>query len=515
MIKRKIFIGSILLLTMALSACQKETIVLEGMEVETIEAENALSLYETNLIHAERGSLAEFTTATQYELTLHMEEPYALIEGEENVTYWNNEDVALEEIYLRMFPNNSGDVMTANSRIFPNNSGDVMTVTSLMVNGEESDIITDMENTALRIELTSPLEPGENVQLEMTYSLAIPTDFGGNYGLFSYIDGILALDQPYLIIPVYDDEGWNVEVPPPNGDMIYADAAFFTVTVEAPVDLVIAASGVQVAETEESGMKTHTFVAGPVRDFYLAGSADYEVVTAMVGETLVSSYYHKDYKEGGEFALRVAVDALETFNERFGVYPYTELDIVSTPMQAIGMEYSSVVAMGVQYYDPDTEFYGSDAFDLLQSGTAHEVAHQWFFNMVMSDQIDEPWIDEGMAQFLTALYFEDTFGAKEAKDYQDSWENRWERVSHEAMAVGLPVRDYGSTEYSAIIYGRAPIFISTLRKTMGDEMFFDFLKALFEEYKWGIVTTEGYRDVAEEVCDCDLQAEFDEWVYPD
>ena len=457
-----------------------------------------LAPFKQGLIKEEQASLDQFTTATQYELQLTLEKSYSELKGQEKVTYWNNEDVALNEIYLRMFPNNSGDYMV---------------VSKILVDGQDAAINVEYENTALRVDLPTALEAGKSVVLELTYTIQIPTTYGGNYGLFSYIDGILALDEVYAIIPVYDDEGWNVEIPALNGDMIYADPAFFTVTIQAPAELVIASSGTVIDEKESNGIQTQTVLAGPVRDFYLAASASYQTASEQVGETLVTSYYPEGYEEGGEFVLESGVNAVKTYNELFGTYPYTELDVVGTPMQAGGMEYSSIVALAIQYYDPNTVYPNYDAFTFLESATAHEVAHEWFFDMVMDDQIDEPWIDEGMAQYLTELYFEYNYGASAGKSFEESLYSRWARVDDKMTPIGLPVRDYSEIEYGAIIYGRAPLFIQSLRDKMGDEVFFEFLKSLFNDYKWGILTTDEYRAVAEETCNCDLQEEFDTWVY--
>jgi len=481
----------LLLIGLLVSSCK-------GPQSNTTIKANDLAAFKQGLIQDEKDTLQQFPTATRYELQLILNKPFAEVEGQEKITYWNNEDVALEEIYLRMFPNNAGDLMV---------------VSELQIAGKESPINVDFENTALRVDLPTALQPGESTILDLAYTVQIPTDFGGNYGLFSYIDGLLALDQVYAIIPVYDDEGWNVEVSPPNGDMIYTDPAFFTVTIQSPVELVIASSGVMVDEEEKDGIKTQTVVAGPVRDFYLAASVKYATVSEQIGETLVTSYYPEGYKEGGEYVLEVGVNALKTYNDRLGTYPYTELDLVGTPMDAGGMEYSGIVAMGIQYYDPDVVFSGLPAFTYLESIVAHEVAHEWFFNIIMDDQIDEPWIDEGMAQFLTSLYYEDTYGPSAASSYRESWYSRWNRVDSKLMPIGLPVRDYTEAEYGAIIYGRAPLFIQSLHDDIGEEVFSEFLHTLFVEYEWSILTTGEFRSLAEEVCNCDLQEDFETWVY--
>lgn len=488
-----VFIG-LLVAGLLLAGCEEGRTIQSDHPEETV----TLDIFQAGLIESERTHLEQFDTATQYTLHLTFHEPFTEIVGREQVIYFNNEDVPFEEIYLRMFPNNSGDTMV---------------VTQILVDGEEIPVQTAYKNSALRVALPALLQPGESVVLDLVYTIQIPTDFGGNYGLFSYSDGILALDQVYAIIPVYDDEEWNVEEPAPNGDMIYTDPAFFTVTVEAPADLVIAATGVLVEEHQTDGGKAQTFVAGPVRDFYLAASKQYASVSEQVGETLVTSYFPEGYEEGGEFVLDVAVNALRSFNERLGVYPYTELDLVGTPMQAAGMEYSGIVAMSTQFYDLEATFSGVPAFTYLESATAHEVAHEWFFNMIMSDQIDEPWIDEGMAQFLTSLYYEDRYGVAAAERYQESWSSRWSRVDFKPMPIDLPAQDYTEAEYGAIIYGRAPLFIQSLRDNMGEDAFMEFLKAAFSSFKWEILNTGDFQALVEETCGCDLQARFSNWVF--
>ena len=61
-------------------------------------------------------------------------------------------------------------------------------------------------------------------------------------------------------------------------------------------------------------------------------------------------------------------------------------------------------ALSLYYYNPDHNL-GNLTF--LESVAAHEIAHQWFFNQVMSDQIEEPWLDESLVQYATYLYYVD------------------------------------------------------------------------------------------------------------
>jgi aminopeptidase N len=150
---------------------------------------------------------------------------------------------------------------------------------------------------------------------------------------------------------------------------------------------------------------------------------------------------------------------------------------------------------------------------LLESTVAHEAAHQWFYNTVGNDQVDEPWLDEALAQYATWLYYVDVYGESAAQGYVQSWESRWDRVDRADIPIGLPAGDYRGREYGAIVYGRGPLFIAALAEEMGRESFDEFLRDYAQTYQWDIATGETFKLLAEEHCRCDLTDLFEEWVY--
>ena len=97
--------------------------------------------------------------------------------------------------------------------------------------------------------------------------------------------------------------------------------------------------------------------------------------------------------------------------------------------------------------------------------------------------------------------------------FRDSWLDRWSRVEFADVPIGLPAADYDGKQYSAIVYGRGPLFIDALAEKMGQEVFNNFLRDYYESNKWGIGTASNFRELAENYCDCDLTALFEEWVY--
>ena len=418
------------------------------------------------------------------------------LEGSEEVVYTNQESVPLEAIYFRLIPNVGGDYLA---------------VSDIQIDGNPIEPSLEFGNTALRLDLLEPLAPGISIIITMCYDGVVPPEMGGNHGLYVYLDDILALDAFFPIIPVYNDEGWNVEEPPRNADMIFTDVAFFSVTVDAPNEFVLAAGGKETERVERFERQIVTFEGGPQRDFYLAASPRFVSESTWMDGVKLTSYFVEEFRPSGERALEIGVNALSVFSERFGPYPYSELDLVSTPMLAGGMEYSNIVAIGIYYYDPASSIGDIPGSVFFESAAAHEVAHEWFYCQVMSDQIDEPWLDESLVQYATYLYYLDTYGEQVAEGFKESFHRRWERVAKEPIPIGMPAEDYSPQEYGAIVYGRGALFFEALTEEMGQETFDNFLHEYVDTYRWGIAEPKDLKVLAEGFCGCDLSQVFTDW----
>jgi aminopeptidase N len=314
------------------------------------------------------------------------------------------------------------------------------------------------------------------------------------------------------MIAVYDDEGWNIDVPPPNADVTYGDSSFYLVQITAPNEQVLVTSGSQIDHSTEGDQQRLLVAAGPVRDFYLASSDRYSVISQQVGETTVNSYGFSEFNMQNKQALGYTVGALQSLGQRLGPYPFTEFDIAPTPNLALGVEYPGATVIRAELYDPQAQFGDMPANFLMEGTVAHEVGHQWFYSTVGNDQLDEPWVDEALTQYVTYLYFLDTYGEAGADGFRQSFVDRWQRVDMADIPIGMPAGNYDGTEYGAIVYGRGPLFFLALADQMGQESFDTFLRDYYQQNKWGIASGADLKALAEEQCDCDLSPLFAEWV---
>jgi len=447
--------------------------------------------FESGLMPEYQGIVHELKNASLYTIELNMADDLYHVTGSEEVRYTNNEDVDLDEIQLRLFPNILGGEMT---------------VENLKVNGNDITPKYRLNNSLLIITLKESLQPKESLTLSMDFSVTVPQTVDMNYGVQAYFGNVLALAHAYPMIAVYDDEGWNSEIPPQSGDVTYADMSFFAVTVDAPKDVTVVVSGREVSHQDNGSRQQIKVEAGPVRDFYLAASPDYKVFTKEANGVTLRFYARSDLQQGAEYALDVAARSLEVFGKRYAPYPYTELDFVATPTYALGIEYPGMIAITEWIIDPANGY--------LEATVAHETGHQWFYNLVGNDQLDEPWLDESLTQFATLQYYTDEYGQAGSEGFRQDIEGRWGYLDNSPIPVGKPVRDYSDAEYSGIVYGRGALFFEALRDEMGVEVFDKFIKAYTVDNAWKISTTEILRTEAETACSCDLSDLFEGWIYP-
>jgi hypothetical protein len=214
------------------------------------------------------------------------------LNGLERVQYTNTEDVALSEIYFRLYPN------------LPAYNG-LMEISSVVVVGEVVEPELEAEATALRVPLAQPLAPGEWIDIGLMFSVLVPTKSQFGYNIFGYDDSTVALAGFYPALAVYDDNGWNTQLPPHYGDASYLDSALYQVQLTIPAAMVVAASGSEIDRVlNNDGTQTLGLVSGPIREFYIVMRPDYQVASETLDGVVVNSYYPAHLAEGGHQALR-------------------------------------------------------------------------------------------------------------------------------------------------------------------------------------------------------------------
>jgi hypothetical protein len=248
-----------------------------------------------------------------------------------------------------------------------------------------------------------------------------------------------------------------------------------------------------------------------VRDFALLASRDFVTRAKQVGDVTVRSHFLARDAVSGEQVLDAAAHALAIFQQRFGPYPYSDLDVVEAALVggAGGAEFSGLVTVASMLYRPlpiDKTWLGMLGGALgsaLEFTTAHEVAHQYWYGLVGSDAREHPAADESLTQWSAQLYFEDRYGSERAQregDAQLRMNYRMMRALGEADgAVDRPVDAFPSTlAYAGLVYGKGAYFYAALRKRMGEAAYFRALREYARRYRFQLAPATGFLDTAAE-----------------
>jgi len=449
----------------------------------------------------------DLTHAPHYTLNLIIADDLQSFDGSSHLLYTNNEDTALDHLYFRLLPNAGGAYGDGS-----------LTVSQVLVDGEIVEYELSSDDSVMKVPFGTPLEPGDRVEIAVDFSGQVPENFGfdqnsAGYGIYNYSDGVLSLASWYPILAVYDEDGWNLDPVSSIGDSVYSDIANYTVEVTVPRDVILAATGVEVDRQEDDGGTRFSYVSGPVRDFYLIMSEDFTLQSMAVDGTKVTSYTLPGNKAAGKLALSIASESLGIFNEQFGPYPYTELDVVDAPMRyASGVEFPGIILIRDSLYE-DSD---NPIFTVV---LAHEVAHQWWYNVVGNDVFDDPWLDEALTSYSSSLYYEFSQGKSAPQGLIDYWYDHYqgtvdrgynERVTDSlAYFEGLP----DPKVYGGIVYSKGALFFKALRDEIGDEAFFQALRNYYNLYGFTIAEPGDLLNAFEVASGRSLDELYQEWLY--
>ncbi len=337
-----------------------------------------------------------------------------------------------------------------------------------------------MEGTMLTLTMTTPVLPGEPVSITLAYEINIPdvspTDGHpeGNLGAGERV--IQMGDWHPTLVPYLPGLGWQRWSYHAIGDPVIYPIADYDVRLYADPSIVIAAPGVA---TRQGLLRRYELQQA--RSFALLASPDYRLLEADAGGIPLRAYVLPGYAGAGQHAVDVASRAILQFSDLFGPYPTDGLVIAQNAYSG-SMEYSGLISLSRQAF----EVYRGSPQALLTRLTVHEVAHQWWYGAVGSDQVHEPWLDEALARYSELLYYE-----RYAPDLVDWW---W--AAHFAAVDGAidgSIYDFDTSyDYIRQVYGQGARFIHDVRRWLGDEQFFAFLRAYRDAGEGRLMGTDDF-----------------------
>ncbi len=431
-----------------------------------------------------------------YSITTRIDPAARAYTGSLDLDFTVSSTLPLSEIYFRTYPN---------LQFF----GGKLELTGARVNGTMVNFAPAAGRTAVQLVLPEPLKPGSRARVALAYKGEIAHESQpGEYTIFGINEGTTSLTNFYPILAARRGDEWALDVPHPQGDVGYADASLYNVALTYPSEQVLIGTGTEISRTVDAGWTTSRFMLGPAREFTALMNPGFRSLEIESLGTRVRSVFTDPNADAAKTALYAAVAALQIYTDQFGPYPYRDLTIVQAPITYKGMEFPSVGLVGSQTYN----LYQKDLVDRV----VHEVAHQWWYNVVGSDQVRTPWLDEGLAEFSMFDYYELRDGEQVAEDLRA---RRWQlpitslRRRNADQPIGRPVWDY-TQDYETLVYGKGALFFATLRDLMGPEKFSVLLRTWASEQQWAVATPAEFQALASKIAGQNLDQLFNEWVYP-
>ncbi|MEO6904287.1 MAG: M1 family metallopeptidase [Bacteroidia bacterium] len=506
-----------------------------------------------------------------YDIDAFLNEKKLLLEGNEQITYYNNSPDPLSYLWLQLDENEHSATNEANHFDGSKIAQPVTDVQldRLDVKRELDDLgvnilsVTDalgktlpytINNTMMRIDLPKTLKPKEQFIFKVKWKYKIPDrmKLGGRGGCeYFEEDGnyLFTISQWYPRMCVYNDYGgWNNKQFTGTGEFALTFGNF-KVRMKVPADHVVAGTGVCTNTTEvltpaqqakwlkaqtatapveiitlaeaiakekkpdTLNYKTWTYTAENVRDFAWGSSRKFiwdAMGIKLNGKNVMCmSYYPKEsYALYNRFSTKIVAHTLRTYSKFTIPYPYPTAISVEA---ANGMEYP-MICFNYGRTEKDGT-YTERVKNGMISVIIHEVGHNFFPMIVNSDERQWTWMDEGLntfIQFLTEQEFDNNFPSQRgpATKIVD-----YMKLSKNQLEP-IMTNSENINNFGANAYGKPATALNILRETiMGRELFDFAFKQYAQRWAFKHPTPSDFFRTMEDASGVDLDWFWRGWFY--
>lgn len=365
------------------------------------------------------------------------------------------------------------------------------------------------EGTLLRIPLQTPANQGDTLHVRVYYSGVPGTDsyFGGFYfsGEYCYNIGVAFRDLPHNF-----GRGWY-----PCLDF-FTDKSTYTFNIETEAN-------------------KRAICGGYLRDSIVTDSNTIiwqwqldEPVPTYLTSVAVGNYMHyADTVQGMERVIPIDIytypehfsripntfanlkNTIHIYEMRYGPYRWNRIGYVGVNFNAGAMEHVTNIAY------PNFAISGNTSYETLYM---HELSHMWFGDLITCQSAEDMWLNEGFANYSEFVVAEILYPSNDpdVDGYKAGIRDQHRNVLKKAhtddggyWALNQIPQDvtYGTTTYD-----KGGIVVHTLRKYMGDSVFFDAIRAYLTHFSYQNVSSEDFFGFMSQHSGQDLQDFFEGWV---
>ncbi|XP_043920045.1 endoplasmic reticulum aminopeptidase 2-like [Protopterus annectens] len=358
-----------------------------------------------------------------------------------------------------------------------------------ILSGKVLHILEYPEHDQLALQSPEPLLPGMVYSIQINFSSVLAEGFSGFYkSTYKTKDGEVR------VIATTDFEPLDARMAFPCFDEPAFKANFLVNILREKHH--IALSNMPKIKTIEldDGLVEDYFDASVKMSTYLVAFivCDFKSVTAITSSGIkVSIYAAPDKWDQTHYALEVAVKLLEFYEQYFNIYyPLPKLDLIAIPdFQSGAMENWGLITYRetALLYDPMT----SSASDKLwiMKVIGHELAHQWFGNLVTMEWWDDIWLNEGFARYMEVVSVNGTHPEIQIDDYFLSV--CFGAIARDSLVSSRPISNPAETlsqieeMFDTVSYDKGGCILNMLRDFLTEDVFHSGIVRYLRKYSYG------------------------------
>lgn len=369
------------------------------------------------------------------------------------------------------------------------------------------------DHTVIRVPLTKAVGPGETITLDIAFKAKLPKIFART----GFSRDFFLVGQWFPKIGVYEPAGtryatvsqWNCHQFHADSEF-YADYGVYDVTITTPKDYWVSATGLYQSEKiHRNGTKTILYHAEDVVDFAWTASPHFEVINdkwkrPSGGEVSIELVMQPEHRSQAQRHIDAAKAALAYFDKHLGRYPFPNLTIVDPPLHAsgsFGMEYPTFITAGTSWGIPNGARFPEEV-------TIHEFGHQYFMQLLASNEFEEAWLDEGFNQYYEGRIMDETYGPHSSQidllgfQMGDMESSRSGYVHQNNPAIGS---SFGNTwqlpdgQYGVLTYFKTATWLRTLEGLVGRPVMDEIMQTYFIRWQFKHPDGQNFIDIVNEI----------------
>ena len=280
-----------------------------------------------------------------------------------------------------------------------------------------------------------------------------------------------------------------------------SDKAFYDATIKSSGGMIGIFNGDEVKQTTDGDTTTTVWHLESPAASYLTTIAigDYQETTDQGPNGLPITYWVQPKDDNALDWLDESPEMLSWLEDTLGPYPFDRIGAVVVPSNS-AMETQTLVTMGSGVFRADEA--------TLRGAILHEYAHQWYGDVVTPDNWPDLWLNEGFAMYIQLLW-SDSVGLM---DYDSTIAN-WASLDGRMRSQYGPPGAYYQDEFaSSNVYLSGAVMIDRIRQQIGDEAFFDALRAWPTVHEYGNANRNDYISWLSNRTGTDLGPLINEWL---